>query len=131
MELEIFLCIFTVNTSMLIMLSIVIDRYLLLTKTTLYNKHIADQKRFIAVNIVIAFVLSVAAASISYSNYKQVGVSSIAIRLYRILVITVMMILNYMLIKYVRNVKRNTENELRVRDSRIANHFYETTNQFS
>ena len=115
--LETFLGIFTVSISMLIMLSIVIDRYLLITKTIFYNKHIADQRIviMIAANIVIAFVLSVAAATISYSSYEQVGVSNIAIGLYLILLITVMAMLNYILIKYVRNVARNTRRNTGIR----------------
>ena len=56
-----FLGYFAVNLGILIMLSIVIDRYLLVTKTGFYNKHIANQRIVITVgaNIIIALVLSI------------------------------------------------------------------------
>ena len=107
---EKFLTIFPISLSMLMMLSIVIDRYLIITKPLFYNKHIADQRIVIIIsaNIVIAFVLSVTAATISHSSYKQVGVSRIATGLYIVLTMTVMMTLNYILIKHIRKVSKNT-----------------------
>ena len=75
MAVQQFLGSFSVTLSMFIMLSIVIDRYLLITKTTFYNKHIVNQRIFIIIstNIIITFMLSIPNVIITLSNHKQVG----------------------------------------------------------
>ena len=103
MAVQQFLGFFSVSVSMLIMLSIIIDRYLLITKTTFYNKHIVNQRIFITIstNIIIAFMLGIPNVIITLSNHKQVGTLLMADSIWMLFVIVVMATLNYLLITHV------------------------------
>ena len=94
-----FLGYFAVNLGILIMLSIVIDRYLLITKTGFYSKHIENQRIVITVggNTIIALVLSI--PNVLTSNREQLVSAP-----FMLLTLIVMSTLNYLLITHVKKV---------------------------
>ena len=103
---QIFLVQFAVNLGILIMLSIVIDRYLLITKTGFYNKHIENQRIVITVgaNTIIALMLSIPNVLISLSNHEQLGILLMVSAIFMLLILIVMSTLNYLLIMHVKKV---------------------------
>ena len=113
MAVQQFLGFFSVSASMLIMLSIIIDRYLLITKTTFFNKHIVNQRIFITIstNIIIAFMLGIPNVIITLSNHKQVGTFMMADSIWMLLVIVVMATLNYLLITHVKKTATVTRRD--------------------
>ena len=113
MAVQQFLGFFPVNFSMLIMLSIIIDRYLLVTKTIFYNKHILNQRIviIIAANTVIPFMLGVPHVIISLSNNKQVGTLVIVQSIWILFIMVVMATLNYLLIIHVKRISTITRRD--------------------
>ena len=99
-----FLGYFPINVGILIMLSIVIDRYLLITKTRFYNNHIANQRIVITIgaNTVIALVISIPNMLISLSNHVQHGMFHMLSAVFMLLILIVMSTLNYLLIWHVK-----------------------------
>ena len=95
------------------MLSIIIDRYLIIAKTTFYNKHIVDQRIviIIAANTVIPFALCVPHVIISLSNNKQVGTLVIVQSIWILFIMVVMATLNYLLIKHVKRTSTITRRD--------------------
>ena len=99
-----FLGIFAVNLGILIMLSIGIDRYLLITKTIFYNKHIANQRICITIgaSTIIALVISIPYSLIHLLNHEQLGILFMVCALLMLLKLIVMSTLNYLLITNVK-----------------------------
>ena len=114
--LESFLGFFPVTLSMLMMLSIVIDRYLLVTKPRFYTEYIKNQRIIItiAINSITAFTAAIPHALISYTNHKQVGALVTACAICILILIIVITILNYFLITHVNKVARNASIKTRV-----------------
>ena len=107
---QLFIGSFAIHLGMLIMLSIVIDRYLLITKTRFYNVHIEYQSIviFLAVTTVIAFASGIPYVLISLSSQKQMGIILFSTATGTLLIIICMTTLNYLLIKHVTKTEKET-----------------------